>query len=260
VGTEITLDVAGLTLDYSKNFVGSDHGALFQSMDRKRIRSEQIDYEYCEENGEDPAPMEMGFTRKLKDVLPRLEFLGYTIERARKDYLRAVKICLDENRQTEDDESENAAPDLMTFEEFCAFVTAHPIETLDDVFVEELDRKTVEGRFHGDAAIKRLPHSWQHEVRGYSERSYFGEIINFLDPYCVLTLLAGNAENKEADVVWQYGPLVENGWADESFFEPCARRNQTFLVATEGSSDVHILKHAISILRPEIEDFLGLSM
>jgi HEPN/Toprim N-terminal domain 1 len=79
VGTEITLDVAGLTLDFSKNFVGSDHGALFQRMDRKRICSEQIDYEYCEENEGDTAPMEMGFTRKLKDVLPRLEFLGFTI-------------------------------------------------------------------------------------------------------------------------------------------------------------------------------------
>ena len=33
------------------------------------------------------------------------------------------------------------------------------------------------------------------------------------------------------------------------------QRAQTFLIATEGSSDTHIIKHAISLLRPEIADF-----
>ena len=36
---------------------------------------------------------------------------------------------------------------------------------------------------------------------------------------------------------------------------PHARRTQTFLIATEGSSDVHILKQALALLRPGIEDF-----
>jgi hypothetical protein len=68
-------------------------------------------------------------------------------------------------------------------------------------------------------------------------------------------VLAGNAENSETEVVWQYGPLVEAGWASESEFIPGARRTQTFLVATEGSSDIHVLKHAFAMLRPEIADF-----
>jgi hypothetical protein len=49
--------------------------------------------------------------------------------------------------------------------------------------------------------------------------------------------------------------LVDAGWADESEFIPGARRSRTFLVATEGSSDAHILKHALALLAPEIEDF-----
>ena len=36
---------------------------------------------------------------------------------------------------------------------------------------------------------------------------------------------------------------------------PGAGKWQTFLIATEGSSDVHILKHALSLLRPGIADF-----
>jgi hypothetical protein len=78
VGTEITLDVGGLTLTYSKNHRGIDHGSLYQEKDRKRIRSEQINYDYYVENGEDPGPMEMALSRPLSDVVPRLELLGFT--------------------------------------------------------------------------------------------------------------------------------------------------------------------------------------
>ena len=48
---------------------------------------------------------------------------------------------------------------------------------------------------------------------------------------------------------------VNAGWADVSEFSAGARRTDTFLIATEGTSDIHILKHAISILRREISDF-----
>jgi hypothetical protein len=67
--------------------------------------------------------------------------------------------------------------------------------------------------------------------------------------------LAEIEANKDAPVVWQYGPLVQAGWATERKFVPDARRTETFLIATEGSSDVHILKHALALLRPGISDF-----
>ena len=37
MGTEISLDIAGLSVDWSKNHRGADHGFLFQSDDRGRI-------------------------------------------------------------------------------------------------------------------------------------------------------------------------------------------------------------------------------
>jgi HEPN/Toprim N-terminal domain 1 len=80
-------------------------------------------------------------------------------------------------------------------------------------------------------------------------------LINILHPYAVLRILAQNQSNLDANVVWQYGPLVSSGWATESEFVPGARRTQTFLIATEGSSDTHILQHAFLLLRPEIADF-----
>ena len=86
-------------------------------------------------------------------------------------------------------------------------------------------------------------------------RSFFGELVNILHPYSVMRLLAEGKTNENASVIWQYGPLVDAGWATEEEFVPQARRIETFLITTEGSSDVHILKHALALLRPGIADF-----
>jgi hypothetical protein len=80
--------------------------------------------------------------------------------------------------------------------------------------------------------------------------------VGFLHPYSLLRLLAENEANLGARLEWQYGPLVFNGgYAEEAEFVPSARRTQTYLIATEGSSDTHILKSAFQLLRPEIADF-----
>jgi hypothetical protein len=83
----------------------------------------------------------------------------------------------------------------------------------------------------------------------------FGSLIGFLDSYSTLRLLAECPLNLNLTVDWQYGPLVDDGRATTDEFVPFARRHQTFLIATEGSSDVHILSHAIKLLRPEVADF-----
>ena len=70
-----------------------------------------------------------------------------------------------------------------------------------------------------------------------------------------MRLLGDGKVNAKANVVWQYGLLVDAGWATEREFVSGARRRETFLIATEGSSDVHILKHALALLRPGIADF-----
>ena len=79
--------------------------------------------------------------------------------------------------------------------------------------------------------------------------------MDILHPYSVVRLLAEGKANENASVIWRYGPLVDAGWATEQEFIPDARRTETFLIATEGSSDVHILKHAMALLRPGIQDF-----
>ena len=256
MGTEITLDVGGVSVTYSKNHRGIDHGSLFQEADRKPLRSDQLDYDYYESEGEDPTSTEMAFTRSLKDVVPRLELLGFNLNRVQREY-ESVAESWREERQSFLDDDTKPLPDLMSFAEFRQFAIEHALESLDDTFVsganEESEEK-IRGRF-ADTAVDRIPTYEPSDVHAYSERSFFGELVNILHPYSVMRLLAEGKANENASVTWQYGPLVDAGWATEHEFIPNARRSETFLIATEGSSDVHILRHALALLRPGIADF-----
>lgn len=254
MGTEITLDVAGVSVTYSKNHRGIDHGSIFQEDDRKAVRSDQLDYDWYENEGEDPTQSEMAFTRSLKDVVPRLELLGFNLERVRHEYDAVVQTWLEERKSLQNEEDE-ATPDVMTFVEFLEFVNAYPLDCLDDTFVSGSDEKSkakVRGRFAG-MELERFPFFRPYDSQAYSERTFFGGLVDILHPYSVLRILA--EANGDATVVWQYGPLVEGGYALAREFFPHARRTETFLIATEGSSDVHILKHALALLRPGIVDF-----
>lgn len=257
MGTEITLEIEGLCICWSKNSVGIDHGMLFQEKDRQRTRSDQINYEYFAEKGEDPGGMEAAFCKPLAEVVPRLELLGFTLDKVKREYLAQIEAWREECRAMADG-GEELAQDLMNFEEFCAFVNAHPVQALDDTFVSGFDENsiaTVKGRFNDEAVTGRIPFFSSYGSEAYSERSYFANLVGILHPYSVLRLLAENAVNSKSNVVWQYGPLVHSGWATEGEFQSDARRTETFLIATEGSSDAYILKHAFALLRPEIADF-----
>jgi hypothetical protein len=227
---------------------------LFQEQDRKRMRSDQINYDWYAEHQEDPAPMEMAFSRPLRKVIPRIELRGFTLDYAKTEYDRVVKRWSEDYRAMSDDENV-PVPVLMSFEEFCSFASEHAVEDLDDTYIDSDAEAQRHGRFHEDARLPRLPSFRSADAGGYSERSYFGGLLEIMHPYSLLHVLALNPKNLDSAVVWHYGPLVDAGWADADVFVPEARRTQTFLIATEGSSDVHILRHALSLLKPETFDF-----
>ncbi|WP_323885662.1 HEPN/Toprim-associated domain-containing protein [Aeromonas veronii] len=256
MGTEITLDYADISVTYSKNHRGMDHGSLFQEKDRKAIKSNQVDYGWFEEEQEDPTPSEMAFTRCLKDIVPRLELLGFNLELVRRKYDHVAKAWLEEMRSLQEDDDEDI-PELMSFSEFREFVCSFPLASLDSTFISDLNEeseKNIQGRFIG-MQFERIPRYQSDDIDFYSERSFFTALVDILDPYSLLRLFAEVDANKDASVDWQYGPLVQAGWATENEFVPNARRTETFLIVTEGSSDVHILKHALELLRPEVADF-----
>ena len=258
MGTSISLRVAGTDIDWTKNGPGENYGPLFQDNDLTRLRSEQLDYDRVDPNDPDLAREEIAFARQLSGLVPRLELLGFTLDQVEAEYSQATQEHAEETEAL-DEESERSSPRLMTFfvPEFCAFVSSHPIGKLDDTFVGGMDGDATrrrEGRFFGEGLMQRIPRDWDYGP-SYSERSYFASLMMFLHPYSILRVLAECPMNANAQVDWQFGPVVCSGWADESQFLAGPRRTQTFLIATEGSSDTHILEHALSLLRPGIKDF-----
>lgn len=258
MGTEISLDIGGMSIAWSKNHRGIDHGFLFQPADRRRVPFDE-DEKQAEDDNPDIALMEMTLIRTLRSALPRLELLGHTLAAVKADYERVARESVEERRIFQDDGIDNDLPlDLMAFEEFLAFTTKFSVSDLNDSYDEDLNvdwEKWLNDRHADGSTVRRVPSVSSYDVDGYSERSYFGSLIGFLHPYNILRLLAENERNLDCNLEWQYGPLVCNGWANESEFVPEARRNQTFLIATEGSSDTHIIRHAIALLRPDIVDF-----
>lgn len=161
MGTIITLDVGGMSIDWSKNFRGRDHGVLFQKGDRREIPSEYID---------DDAVDRLAFVRSLDDIVQRLNLMGFGQDAVSDAYRRAIA-------ESDVDVQEQ----LLTFAEFQAFVNAQPIEELDDTFVSSLNPEDIMGRFARRSEVSRIPRFVGRDDE-YSERSYFASLLSFLHP------------------------------------------------------------------------------
>jgi hypothetical protein len=256
--TPITLTVGAITLTFNKWEIGIDHGMLFQESDRQRRRHPCTDYSYYDEHPkEDPAQSETCFCRSLGSMLPRLELLGYTLATVKAEYKK--QVTQDAERYAADDGAQPPTrPERLEFEKFIEFIRRYPVSDLDNECRPDAQSGPEQwrARLAADPAVALLPQGDpDRNFDGFSERSRFGGLIGFLSPYSVLRVLAENPANLKLDVVWDYGNFVAAGWAKNEEFVAGARREQTYLLATEGTSDTHILKRGLSLLRPDVEDF-----
>lgn len=252
------MTVGEMTLTENAHYIGWDHGELFQEVDRQRRPHPCINYDYYEQHPDlDVSQSEMCFCRPLRLMVQRLEMLGYTLDAVRADFNRVVATDLEESAGIEEVGGPvRSVP--MDFDRFLAFIRKYAVSELSDKYIEDYDvgHLAKSGVFASEPELEQLPvGSVFRERGGYSERSHFGNLIGFLNPYSILRVLAENPANLDLEVVWDYGNFVDAGWAKNDDFVAGARRTQTYLIATEGKSDTHILKRAIALLRPEIQDF-----
>lgn len=262
MGTSIELELGGIGLDYAKNHMGPDHGHLFQEGDRTRRPVggivEEDDSDGDGGNDEDRAAQEAAFVRPLSRVLPRLNLLGFTLGAARREYEAVVAEHVEQSSWEHREDKTEA--DYMTFDEFCAFCDRFRITDLDDTYISGIDDEEEEkarGRFNGLAdELARIPHDTLDRPLFWSERSFFGTSVCILSAYSMLQVFGRGVTNLDAEVVWQYGPIVEAGWVPLEMYQPGIRRKEALLIATEGTSDARILRRAFNVLRPDIADFL----
>lgn len=254
MGTEIDLTIDGIVLDWSKNSMGIDHGCLFQADDLTRRPA----HGYFSENELDAAPYESVFVRRLAHMLPRLDMIRHNLESARIAYEAAVREAVETAQSIT---SIELPTDFMSFDEFSAFCRQNPLSSLSDQPspADESDVPKPPGRFAAlSDEMRRIPsgpdfYPWQRS--GQSEREYFDSSVCILDAYSMMQILGSGGVNADAEVAWQFGPLVESGWEEATSFVAGARRQQRVMVATEGTSDASIVRRALEVLRPDVADF-----
>ena len=231
MGSLVSLTVGGIEIDWGKNFGFINHAKLFQPADRKILSTDDEDGVSYER---------FGYSRKLKDVVPRLELYGYSLGSLKRIY-----------QQHEESYPDYYAPLEIPFESFAAAVKNITISKRKTV-VEEHGYDL--GRY-AEKLIYTMPeYADLASTIGKSSRQVM-EFFENLAPYIQLRLLAENPENADLDVEWHTSDIIEGGYtSDEDLFKEWSD-SPSFLIITEGSSDTFIIREAIAKLRPDIKDF-----
>lgn len=229
MGSMITLRLGRLEVDWGKNNFSTNHSPLFRATDLA-----EADCFYADDVVE-PKP---AYVRKLRHVLPRLELLGFSLEGCRWAYEEAVRRI------------PHYYPEMTVgFNTFCEALRAID---LDQINIVEYDRDFDLGEF---ASTVLTDPAFQ-EVMPANLTRDDGTFFENLDPYVVLRLLGENPANLDRDLVWDIDDVVEGGWVQGNVFEPLAD-GRRFLIVTEGSSDSTILKAALPMVAPDVEDFFN---
>ena len=241
MGTMITLALGRLEVDWGKNDLFMDHGALYQQSDIKPVPTYYAGPDWPD--GEPIVEMHEGLGKPLGKVVSRLELLGYT--------LAAVEHRYNERRVLDGLNDEEP----ITFHKLKAAIKnvdvsrvsgsyANTYDLGEFVRAEILERLGLESNLHDYYFDNKRPDHWQIDL-----------LLQNFDPYDGLRLLAENPKNLTLDVNWDFTPLVEAGWAKREAFCPRPTPNQRFLLVTEGRSDARILEHAFGLTRDHIADF-----
>ncbi|WP_108609038.1 HEPN/Toprim-associated domain-containing protein [Aminobacter sp. MSH1] len=92
---------------------------------------------------------------------------------------------------------------------------------------------------------------------GYSAplRTVDDDDVSGLSAYTIIRLLADNPCAQDLPVTWQFADVADGGWAPRESFNAPVRQGSRFLIVTEGTSDVQIIKHALALLAPDLADF-----
>lgn len=238
MGSMIHLTLGNLELDWGQGYGFQDHCCLFRRSDIKHIP-----YRYVSDNRSPIVETKEGYSSNLRDVLRRLSMLGYSRRKAKLAFQKVFGNDISPTAQGQCISFEELSVALSELDVTCADVARNGDDydydpsglCADDVF----DRDALnlsDGKPMSLAAVKR--------------------VIQSIDPYWLLVLLADNSSNLDIPVEWGFADIAENVTGRECFLSELSK-DLKFLVVTEGSSDANILRKAFALLRPEIIDFFA---
>jgi hypothetical protein len=231
VRSYIRLELGNLEVDWGKNHSFVDHSPLFQRSDVQFVQ-----YEYVNEEGEAVFEEKEAFRKLLRQVLPRLELLGYTVESARREYEQLQAL--------------NGGRVDISFDEVASALRLAGVTSVSRYYSGEYDF----GELFSEEIYDRI--GLDEISRGKKPwRDDLGEVMENFHSWYVLRLLAESPRNLDLHVTWYISDVLDGGWIDRSDVVHELPASQRFLIVTEGSSDAKIIRKALHLLRPEIEDF-----
>lgn len=241
----IHLAIGVLDIDWGKNDNFFDHSALFQVSDIMPIPHWYVDSETG--NSDDwkiIAEYHNGLSAPLSRVLDRLKLLGYTLKTAEITYAILQSNFYYETKQEKYD-SEVSFSDL---EKAFAILEINAIKQDSNRIDNSRDKKLNSAITEAITKVR--------QGRPFTPWEYVGGLAEYnLDGYTLLTLFGLNQNALSLPVTWGYQPLIDSGWAKLDQFVKPLESNKRFLIVTEGSSDANILKHALKLLMPHVQDF-----
>ena len=242
MGSMIHLAVGRLEIDWGKNNGFTDHSPLFQIHDIDNVPYHYVGEELEHGNKgkhrwEIITEFKEGLKKPLAEVVDRIRLLGYTSAWSEKEFIYLSNL-------------NGFETNIFTFNQLRKALGNADVNSL---LLEYGDGSEDFGEFF----LKQI-----YPALGFSELppelrftlSRFGEGMENLSAYTILQLLAANPTARNLPVIWAFNDVEEGGWAMRSEFVRPLDPSNRFLIVTEGSSDVAIIRHAFEVLEPQIAD------
>ena len=232
MGSMISLSVGRFELDWGKNNSFNSHAKLFLPGDLKPVT-----YYYAD----DIRETKPGFRRSLQSVRKRLTLLGYSMERCRQLYEQNMAYA---------QRYEPVHP--ISWSEFNRAIGEIDLDRADTLDMDDNDYDP--GEYAARHVLESTPLKRFAPKERHSRRD-LGLILENLDPYVTLRVLAEEPRNKKRFVIWRHVDVLEGGWIEEEDVAPGLSAEDRYLVVTEGSSDSAILRKSLGLVFPDVADF-----
>ncbi|GAB3428113.1 HEPN/Toprim-associated domain-containing protein [Massilia solisilvae] len=177
------------------------------------------------------------YERPLRLVVKRLELMGFTLARAREEYVRPNPYSFDD-------------PLPLTFDQVMDILRTVNIAEIKNEYPEQ------------PACGQFVPADIQPILRevlppGRFEATHWDllALLENFSPESTLRVLAESPANLDLPVIWFFNDVVQGGWTERENIQHGISEPAEYLLVTEGSSDAKILRRAFDVLRPDISDF-----
>lgn len=231
------LRVGNIDIDYGKNDACINYSYLFNESEFIYVTNI-----YYDESGEKYYDNVSMYKCSLSKIKTRLDILGYTLNNVQYLYEELLEntYCSDLT--------------LLSFTEFSEllknidWITFYKSNKTKDTYLY----LNLFAKFIILPEAKKYPSFYQGYINKQSSfEIYVGEFFNNLNPLIILRLLCENPNYDKLDIIFEFSEIIDDGWADISYFTAPLSEDNKVLIVTEGKSDIYILKKCIEAMYPD---------